>query len=618
MKSIKINKLYILFLSGALTLGMASCSKGFLDVSKELAEELSEDDIFGNANYARQFHRNIFTGIPMSSSMIIGVTGLQNPWPGSSDELKMAQGPLRDMTSNGYNAANASFHRWTVLYQLIRQANMFLEKGQVIPQTGQADYIDEAELTKLKAQARFLRAYYHYLLFEQYGPIPIMDKLASPSSADLDFERNNVDEVVSFIDDELQAVIPQLNPVETDQNFLSLPTQGVAMAVRARLLVYAASPLFNGGYEDALVVKNPSDGKLLFPTKDNKKWEKALDALQTFIDFANNGHYQLYKEYKPDGSLDPDKSLYGLFMKYNSEIIWANPNTGWGALTAGESFDRRGTPRSVFGGFNCIAVTQELVDDFYMNDGLSIKESPKYSENGFSTTGEDVTGRTEPGTYRMWVNREPRFYQTVFYHGRKWHLNNAVIKFNKGNGNDNSTQDHPWSGYLLYKRMSRSILNTGSFPKSEYRPSIIFRLPEFYLLYAEALNEVNPNDPRILEYVDKIRERAGIPLLATIKSQIKGNQQLQREAIRREMRVELATEGQRYFDVRRWMIAQSPVGEGGQGGTFYGMNMNAGTESEFFKRSPYETRVFNKAMYLYPIPLNEIQKSRKLVQNPGW
>lgn len=605
-------------LSAALTMGAASCSKGFLDVSKELAEELSEDDIFGNADYARQFHRNIFSGIPMTSSMIIGVTSLQNPWAGSADELKMAQGPLRDITSNGFNAGNAAFHRWTTLYQLIRQANLFLEKAQVIPQTGQADYIDEAEMVKLKAQARFLRAYYHYLLFEQYGPIPIMDKTVSPSSAELDFERNSVDEVVNFIDKELLAVIPNLNPVEADQNFLALPTQGVAMAVRARLLVYAASPLFNGGYEEALSLKNPSDGKSLFPTKDTQKWTKALEALQVFIDFANNGHYQLYKEFKSDGTIDPDKSLYGLFMKYNPEIIWANPNTGWGSLSSGESLDRRATPRSVFGGFNCIGVTQELVDDFFMNDGLSIKESPKYSETGFSASGEDVTGRTETGTYRMWVNREPRFYQTVFYHGRKWHLNNAVIKFNKGNGNDNSAQDNPWTGYLLYKRMSRSILNTGSFPKSEYRPSIIFRLPEFYLLYAEALNEVNPNDPRILEYVDKIRERAGIPLLNVIKPQIKGNQDLQREVVRREMRVELATEGQRYFDVRRWMIAQAATGAGGQGGTFYGMNMNANIESEFFKRTIYETRVFNKPMYLYPIPLNEIQKSRKLVQNPGW
>ncbi len=202
------------------------------------------------------------------------------------------------------------------------------------------------------------------------------------------------------------------------------------------------------------------------------------------------------------------------------------------------------------------------------------------------------------------------------FHGRKWHTGTNLIKFNKGSGNDNSSENYPWSGYLLYKRLDRTIRDEGSFPRTKYRPSIIFRLAEFYLLYAEALNEVRPGDSKILEYVDKVRERAGIPLLSVIKPGIRGNQQAQRLAIRREMRVELATEGQRYFDVRRWMIADQP--EGHQGGPFYGMNMNGATESTFFQRTPYETRVWEKKMYLYPIPLLEIQKSANiLVQNPG-
>lgn len=249
---------------------------------------------------------------------------------------------------------------------------------------------------------------------------------------------------------------------------------------------------------------------------------------------------------------------------------------------------------------------------------ISIEESPKYSEDGFSVEGDDVTGRTEVGTYKMWINREPRFYQTVFYHGRKWHLTNRVVKFNRGNGNDNTAADHPWSGYLLYKRISRNVHNQGSFPKSQYRPSIIFRLAEFQLLYAEAMNEVNPSNPLIIDFIDKVRERAGVPKLRDIKSNIIGNQNLQREAIRAEMRVELATEGQRYFDVRRWMIAENEVGKGGQGGLFYGMNMGATSETEFFKRTSYENRAFAREMYLYPIPLAEIQKSQKLVQNPNW
>lgn len=603
---------YIILLS---TMVFTQCSPSYLDVSDELAGQLNFEEIFSNAEYTRRWHRNIFTGIPNSSGLIIDAGALTNPWTGASDELKMAQGTLRSLNSSGFNSGNAPFHRWTTLYQLIRQANIFLEKGKEIPQAGDTDFISSPEIAKMKAQARFLRAYYHYLLFEQYGPIPIMESVVDPSSSEIDFERNSIDEVVDFIYTELTEVAKELDEVITDQNYLAIPTKGVALAVRAKLMIYSASPLFNGEFEEALRLQNPS-GKMLFPTKDISKWNKAEQALKEFIDFAEAGNYSLYRAYT-QGNYDPDKSLYELFMSYNSEIIWANPNHSWGAVN-GEGVDRRATPRSENAGFANIAVTQELVDDFFMNDGLSIEESPKYSEEGFSTAGEDVTGRTEIGTFRMWVNREPRFYQTVFYHGRKWHLTNRVVKFNKGNGNDNSAADHPWTGYLLYKRISRNVHNQGSFPKTHYRPSIIFRLAEFYLLYAEAMNEVNPSNPLIIEFVDRVRDRAGIPKLRDIKPHIIGNQALQREAIRAEMRVEMATEGQRYFDVRRWMIAENEVGKGGQGGLFYGMNMGATTEDEFFKRVSYENRAFTREMYLYPLPLNEIQKSKKLIQNPLW
>ncbi|TKC09507.1 RagB/SusD family nutrient uptake outer membrane protein [Pedobacter frigoris] len=599
-------------------LNISACKKNFLDVSSELASQLTMEEIFSNATYSRQWHRNIFTGIVNSSGIILntgsgGVTGLDNPWPAFTDELKNAQGTLRSTTSTGYNAGSAPFSRWN-LFQLIRQANIFLEKAVVIPNTGGTDFIEEAELTKMKAQARFLRAYYYYLLFELYGPVPILDKSVDPGSSELDFERNSVDEVVKFISDELTAVANQLDIQITDQNFLALPTKGVALAIKAKLLVYAASPLFNGEFPEALVLTNPS-GKKLFPVKDDTKWQKALTALEEFIEFSN-GKYELYRA-NTNGVYDVDKTLYEMFMKYNNEIIWANPNELWGNV-GGDGTQRRATPRNQGQGFACIAVTQELVDDFFMNDGLPIEESPAYSETGFSIAGEDPSNRTEAGTYRMWVKREPRFYQSVFYHGRKWHVTNGVVKFNKGNGNDNSAADYPWSGYLMYKRISRIVHNTGSNPKTDYHPSIIFRLAEFYLLYAEALNEVRPNDPKIIEYVDKIRERAGIPKLSVIKPGIIGNKDLQREAIRREMRVELCMEGQRYFDVRRWMIAGNAVGDGGQAGSFYGMNMAANTEADFFKRTTYETRVFSKSMYLFPIPLTEIQKSKKLIQNPLW
>lgn len=594
-----------------------SCKK-YLDVSKELGEEMDMEKIFSNPNDLRRWHRNIFSGIPNTADYARDLTGLNLPWPQLSDEIERAQGGT-DINTTAYNAASGEYSRWS-LYQLIRQANLFLERAVEIPRSGNADYISTEELDDLKAQARFFRAYYHYLLFELYGPVPIMSAVADPSSNDLDYERNSVDEVINFIYDELTAVANRLkDPDLTNLNQLAVPTKGTALAVRARLLMYAASPLFNGGYQEALSLTNP-DGKVLFPAYDKGKWQRALTALQQFIDYANSGYYELYKV-NSNGVYDPDKSLYELFMTYNRETIFARSDVNWGNVPQG-GVDGWSVPRGARGGTTTtgyIAVTQELVDDFFMNDGLDIHKSSLYDESGYSAVGEDTTGRTEAGTRKMFVHREPRFYQTVFYNGRKWHVGNEQIWFNRGGNSDNTAgSDVAKTGYVLYKRLSKRVYNEGNHPRSEYRPAIIHRLAEFYLLYAEALNEVNPSDSRIIEYIDKVRERAGIPLLADISPEIKGNQEAQRQAVRREMRVELATEGQRYFDVRRWMIAENPTNNGGQGGDIHGMDMNAPTLESFYKRTAVEQRAFTRAMYLYPIPLSQVQISKKLVQNPGY
>ncbi|WP_343703628.1 RagB/SusD family nutrient uptake outer membrane protein [Chitinophaga sp.] len=606
--------IFIITIAACCTL---ACNKSYLDVSKELAEDRDLEKIFSTPADVRRWQRNIFSGIPnMANYSRNDINGLHNPWLRMCDEVKLRQ--VTEYNLAPYTVSHNTWSRWS-LYQLIRQANVFLENAVEIPRSGEADFISAEELQELKVQARFLRAYYHYLLFELYGPVTIMKESADPESRNLDFARNSVDEVVQFVYDELTEVAKELkNPDYSNQQFLAVPTKGTALAIRARLLVYAASPLFNGGYAEALQLAN-KDGKKLFPAADATKWPKALAALQEFIDYAEAGHYELHRE-NTNGVYDPDKTLYELHMKFNKEVIFARSDVNWGTVPNG-GVDGWSVPRGARGGSAAtgyIAATQELVDAFFMNDGLSIEESPKYSETGFSVAGEDPTGRTTTGTFRMWVNREPRFYQAIFYNGRRWHVGNEQIFFNKGGNSDNSAQDHARTGYIFYKKLSKRVYNLGSNPKSEYRPGIIHRLAEFYLLYAEALNEVQPGDPRILEYVDRVRSRAGIPGLKVIKPQIAGNQNAQRDAIRAEMRVELAGEGQRYFDVRRWMIAENPSGKGAQGGPYYGMDMNAPTLEGFYKRTVIENRGWTRAMYLYPIPLTDVQNSRLLVQNPGY
>lgn len=639
MKTIK--KIQTILLSVVAT-GFAACSD-YLDVSKELSNNLDMEQAFNNVGYTRNFHSYIYTGIPDMSNIIInssyaGLNGLDNPWPTVSDELKAAQNNVKLLPVNGYNAGSADLSRWS-LYKQIRQANLFLEKAHAIEAAGDVvDKITETQLADMKNEARFLRAYYHYLLFELYGAIPIMNYSVDPNSNDLDFYRAPLDSVVSFIDRELTACMPLLpdDQAALQLNNEAVPTKVAALAIKAKMYVYAASPLYNGGYPEAVALRD-NQGVQLFPAKNEAKWQKAADALKTLIEYAESHHssttnaestYGLYyAKFDAKGNLtkatendfDPEASIYGVLQEAedNPEILWASTKSSWGGVN-GEGREKRCTPRAIYSGYSNVGILQEMVDDFFMKDGLPAirKENvPEYLPTSplYDTTTEyEVDNENVANMYK---NREPRFYWAATYSGKRWQIKNTQIFFHKGSKDDNSSGDNCYTGTLLYKGMNKDLLNEGSYKKSQYRPGILFRMADFYLLYAEVLNRINPSDPRILAYVDKVRKRAGLPGVKELNPAVAGNQTLQEEAIRRERRVELFAEGQRYFDVRRWMTAES---KDKQGGPFHAMDMGANNPVDFMKRIVLETRLFERRTYLYPIPLNEVQKSTKLVQNPGW
>lgn len=624
MKTIK--KLYKKILIAAFALcNIYSCD--YLNVSDELAGNLrSLDEVFDNVAYTKRWYANIFTSIPDYSGItaaVGNVTGFKNPWAGMCDELTVGYGDAKLYNKTDKNASNMGFHRWGTCYKLIRQANIFLTHAKPIQANGtHVDVLTEEELAEMKANARFMRAYYHYLLFEQYGAIPLVKDAILERDDNLDLPRNTLDEVINYIDEELTAVANELpqQALHDDDQHNAWPTKGVALAVKAKLWVYAASKLYNGEYKEALSVTN-LDGTRLYPDKDPSKWNKAVAALEDFMKFAEDeGNYELLN------TGDPAQDIYNLFQTYNREIIWATAANTWGGMTS-DAFDRRCTPRSEQNGMGCIGVTQELVNDFYMKDGLPITQtnylpqSPLYTTEGFDKYVETVkAGKTEiqvaNNVSNRFLNREARFYNTVFFQNRRWHVSNNVTQFHKGSPNELSGTIYTHTGYLLYKRFNREVSMKSPGVQSKFRPSIIFRLADLYLLYAEAINEVAPQDERVLTYLNKVRQRAGLPDIEELNSSIVGNQELQRLAIQRERRIELATEGQRYFDVRRWMIADKD-GEGRQFGYVHGMNMNAG-EDKFYEEVEASPIVFRRKMYMHPIPDDEMKKSEQLVQNPGW
>ena len=625
----KQNSIYTLLI--ALLCFVSSCD--YLGVSDQLAGGLQNtEQVFDNVSYTKRWYANVFAGIPDYSGInSVNVGAFKNPWTGMCDELVVGYGNSSKYNNSDRNAANMGFHRYGDCYKYIRQANIFLQKAHPIMTTGtQGDQLLEDELTQMKANVRFMRAFYHYL-FEQYGPIILVKDKIYNATEDQDVPRNTVDEVIEYIDSELTAVASELTqePIFEDKDYRAWPTKGVALAVRAKLWLYAASPLLNGGYREALSVTNP-DGTRLFPDYDAGKWEKALAACKDFIDYAEAGRYELYKEYKDDNGavIDPDKSVYNLFQKYTHEIIWATANNDWGGMN-GDAFDRRIAPRCEKNGLGSTGVTQELVDAFYMKDGFPVSataylpQSTLYQEEGYGTYKDQNDNFSKKYTNvtvsNRYLNREPRFYNTVFFNGRQWPVScNQVLFYNGGNSGVQEGQA-TLTGYMLFKRFNRSVSLTNPGVASQFRPSIIFRLADFYLMYAEAANEVNPNDARVLKYLNLVRERAGLPDIETLNPAIRGNQELQRAAIQRERQIELATEGQRYFDVRRWMIADKN-GEGRQNGYVHGMNVRGeSNDKEDFNRIVEASQiVFNRKMYLYPMPDSEMRKTKNLVQNPGW
>lgn len=661
MKNIKL--IYKIFIVLFLAVAVTGCE--FLDVDKELAENVTLEEVFKNANYTKRWYSEVYQCIPNYSEMGLGATdGFTGIWNSISGDVSAARGPGLTVMTSGFNSESAGFHKWWSLYRVIRQGQIFLEMAsESMGSPADATYISREEMNRMKTEVNYFIAYSYFQLFELYGPVPIVTDLADPSNPDIDYERAPIDDVVNYIDELLKDVIDGGQLPETnfrDQSSsnptnryaldqIARPTKTAALALRARLWVYAASPLFNGGYEEALSLTN-HDGTRLFPDYDANKWTIAKTHLETLFDYTDSKGYALYEAYDESGDFNPHESVYWLFQDFTDEILWATGVNNYRHVTL--DMEPRTTPRDVSSSFGNIGLFQESVDAFFMDNGLEINDSGSgYRDSGFSkirnyTRMNTTEEKYDEHIHNMYSNREPRFYQAVIYEGRSWYQdvttnklgNNYRVFFSRGGGADNSSQENPRTGYMLNKFKNRTLLNQGTNVKQWGRPWILFRLADFYLYYAEVLNEINPNDPNIIKYLDLIRERAGIPgygeLAQQGKKNIIGNQELQREGIHKERRVEMFAEGNRYFDIRRWMTADDIDSEDQQV-VFTGLNMNVaaakwdsagrfesyldadGTGS-FYERIVIENRAWRRAMLLYPVPYNEIQKSELLVQSPLW
>ncbi|MDP4205524.1 MAG: RagB/SusD family nutrient uptake outer membrane protein [Bacteroidota bacterium] len=591
----------------------SSCEK-YLDQTPE--GEMTEEYVYNSKNSVLSEIAHCYSYIP-NLVLNYGFAWWATPSAGWSVLSGEADTPFDNYWSNsvtnGNWNANSGYPNdyWTFYYQSFRTIHNFMNK--VHPISG----LSEKDVENAKLEVRFLRAYYYALLLEQYGAVPLILEEVPLTSKDLPV-RTPYDQTVTWLDNELKELAGKLPTVNNSTTWdYGKPTKGAALAVRARVLLYAASPLYNGN-SDLAALKNPDGTSLYNSNYDKEKWKKAMEASKELIDLAESGTYNLYKEYNDDGSIDPFMSLKNLFFNVtdNKEVIFSRTYVQdfwdeWGKVTA---------PMHIWG-YGGLSPTQESVDAFYTKDGKDIHDDPSYTETGYSTEDAYVNSKwndngeagliTKAGTYNMYINREPRFYLSVSWCGSICANDLNPIDFIQGHGSEDAKQARNGSltGYLVKKMTDNAFhpwLNS-----TAYRPLILYRLAEVYLNYAEALNEYQPGNQDILKYVNLVRQRAGIP---DLPSSVLSDPIKMRAAILKERQNEFYCEdGIRYFDIMRWKLGETLLN-----GDFHGMDVWADSEENFFKRTAYEKRVFPKKYYFFPIPLTEIEKNKNLVQNPGW
>lgn len=465
---------------------------------------------------------------------------------------------------------------WGICYRNIRAANIFINNIDVVPvNDSKFDPLPSGLTVKRtwKAEARFLRALAYFELLKRYGGITLMGDNVLELGDNVELPRNSFESCVEYLVSEMDAIRDSLlsYPVAGSSRNSHRVTKGSAMALKARVLLYAASPLYNGGNIDGT---NPLTGYASF---DAQRWARAAAASKDIIDL---GTYGLVG------------NVTDLFItQYNPEILFFKQ---WGNNRSVENANGPFGFGTQIGGEGRTSPTQELVDAFPMIDGEPIATSGDYNPNN------------------PYANRDPRLARTVLYNGARW-LGANLETFDGGRNKPGGTSMQTRTGYYLRKFMGH--FEEASQYNDVQRDYILFRYTEVILNYIEALNEAEGPGQEVIGHLNAIRDRAGIQPGETGGYGIPANitQSQLRDLIRNERRLELAFEEHRYWDIRRWKIAGSVMNA-----PLHGMQITQTGIILTHNRVPVFEPRFETAMYLYPIPDSEVLKNNQMQQNPGW
>ncbi|TCD00168.1 RagB/SusD family nutrient uptake outer membrane protein [Pedobacter psychroterrae] len=543
----------------------------------------------------------------------------------------------------GQSKANSYMNYWQGnnggkdLYQGIRECNIFLDNINKVPDL--ADF----EKARWEAEVKFLKAYYHYYIFRMYGPVPII-KVNVPVDASIEEvypARAPIDSCVNYMVQLLDEAIPNLpERIDNEVSELGRITRAIAMSIKAEILVTAASPLFNGN-PDYAGFKDP-EGTLLFSQSfDPKKWERARDAAKEAVEFSESLGHKLYVfnpaffQYKISDTIKIQMNIRNaLAEKWNPEIIWGNTNSMVGSLqnqSTPRGLDPARVSNSTTNGN--IAPPLKIAEMFYSSNGVPIREDKSFDYAGrfkLRSVTAPYKRYLQEGyvTASLNFDREPRFYADLGFDGGVWYgqglfddaKNMLFVSAKKGQpATAQNESSYSVTGYWPKKLVNfNNVIGETTYTVQTY-PWPMIRLANMYLLYAEAENEVSGPNSVVYNYVNQVRARAGLFSVQDSWSNYSNNptkyttQIGMREILHQERLIELAFEGQRFWDLRRWKKAGEELNK-----PITGWDLIQEDAASYYRERVIYNQTFTARDYLWPLPESELLSNKRINQNPGW
>lgn len=585
----KFNTITIAFVL-ALGATLTSCSD-ILD--KKPLTEISGDAIWTDPSLVKSFVNSRYNqvGHGWTEAMLSSCCDeTSSPWDRGCNTVNFATISPTDLGRlNGgwYGWDNRS---WTTKWTNISNCNIFFENVDKV------SFANATEKEQLKGQVRFLRVFEFNDLVKRWGGLPIITRSFTINDIGIirDYKRNSYKECVDFMVSQLDSAANEL-PTTWSGDDYGRATSVAAKALKAKILLYAASPLMNDN------VKMPEIG---YTSPDPDRWKKAADAATDALDAALAAGYKLYQK-----DSDPSKNYQEIFLdntSANTEVLFARMGTSSANGDNLSAIEQYYGPNG-YGGWGGSSPLEDFVEDYeVVKDGVAKKFDWKDFPNG-----------TNP-----YENRDPRFYATVLYDGAKWSSRNLETYFDvdangtiKGGGKDTRYGNDAWNasptGYNLKKFLFEDYqYNSWNFKAHNW---IWLRLADVYLMKAEALYHTGDEDGA-REALNAVRHRAEMPdVTATGEALL--------DAIKHERRIELAFEEDRFYDVRRWKDAPQTLGRTVHAITIKKNEYPDGHKTyakDALRTSEGGDRKWDDKMYWLPIMKSEMDKNSNLVQNPGY